>query len=193
MLPDSRLSVSGQRASYLSPDNLQGYTRRLDYERGGAAIGDASTGLDYQNWRVYYDSTSFDVRLADESGFDQSMFKSVGLTQVALAFDFNMRPVIAYTEAGLTWLRRFNTAGDQTEKLLIPSATQPRLCLDDKRQEFAADADILLFYLKGDSICMRVQREDFLTEHVLATEVVGTRLGRVGMTTGWRVQVELLS
>lgn len=192
MLPDEVFAGAAPRAAYIRPDNIQGYSRRLDYERAGLAIGDASTGLDVQNWRVYYVPADYTVHLADESGFDQVMFTSIGLTQLALAFDFNMRPVIAYTEAGLTWLRQFNTSGVQTAKLLIPSASQPRLTLDDKRQEFAADSDILLFYLKGDSICMRVQREGFLTERVMATDVVGTRLGRVGMTTGWRVQLELL-
>lgn len=192
MFPDGRFSTEPVRAAYLSPDNLQAYTRRVDFERGGKGIGDPSAGLNYQNWRVYYDPVAFAVRLSNEIGFDQVMFTSIGLTQLALAFDFNMRPVIAYTENGVTWLRQFNTAGEQTSKLLIPSAAQPRLCLDDKRQQFASGADILLFYLRADSICMRVQREGFLDEHVLATDVVGTRLGRVGMTTGWRVQLELL-
>jgi len=192
MLPEGRFSIQPARAAYLAPDNIQGYSRRLDYERGGKAIGDASTGLDEQNWRVYYDRLTYAVHLADETGFDQIMFRSIGLTQLALAFDFNMRPLIAYTENGVTWLRQFNTSGEQTSKLLIPSARQPRLCLDDKRVEFSASADVLLFYLRADNICMRMQREGFLTEHVMATDVVGTRLGRVGMTTGWRVQLELL-
>lgn len=192
MLPDGKFSSPAPRSAYLSPDNLQGYTRRLDYERGGRAIGDASAGLNFQDWRVYYDDIRYEVRLANETGFDQAMFSSIGLTQLALAFDFNMRPVIAYTENEVTWLRQFNTSGEQTSKLLIPAASQPRLCLDDKRVEFATQADILLFYLRANNICMRVQREGFLTEHILATDVVGTRLGRVGMTTGWRVQLELL-
>jgi len=192
MIPEGRFSSPAPRSAYLAPDNVQGYTRRLDYERGGLAIGDPSAGLNVQDWRVYYVDADYSVHLANESGFDQIMFTSIGLSQLALAFDFNMRPVIAYTEQGVTWLRQFNTAGTQTAKLLIPSAAQPRLCLDDKRVELSANADILLFYLRGDSICMRVQREAFLTEHVMATDVVGTRLGRVGMTTGWRVQLELL-
>lgn len=192
MIPGGRLTRSALRNAYLSPDNRQGYSQRLDYERGGRAVGDASTGMDVQNWRAYYVRADFSVHLADESGFDQVMFTSIGLTQLALSFDFNMRPVIAYTESGVTWLRQFNTAGEQTSKLLIPAASQPRLCLDDKRVEFAAEADILLFYLRAGNICMRVQREGFLTEHIMAADVVGTRLGRVGMTTGWRVQLELL-
>lgn len=191
MLPDGRFSTTGVRGTYLSPDNLQGYTRRVDYERAGKAIGDPSRGLNYQNWRAYYVTSERAVRLSNDEGFDQVMFSSIGLTELTLSFDFNMRPVIAYTENGFTWLRHFVSDTTAT-KLLIPSAVQPRLCLDDKRQDNAANADVCLFYLNGPNICVRYQREGWGVERILARDVKGTRLGRVGMTTGWRVQLELL-
>ena len=191
MLPDGRFSTQAVRGTYLAPDNLQGYTRRVDYERAGIAIGDPSKGLNYQNWRAYYVTAERAVHLANDEGFDQVMFQSIGLTQLALSFDFNMRPVIAYTENGFTWIRHF-VSDTVTNKYLIPSAAQPRLTLDDKRQANAVNADVCLFYLNGQNICVRYQRESWGTEHILARDVKGTRLGRVGMTTGWRVQLEML-
>lgn len=192
MLPvDGKFSSAPAPASYYVPDNLSGYTRQVDYERGGIALHDASRGLMYQNWKAAYDRTAREVTLSNESGFSQVMFSAVGLTQLALAFNLAMNPYFAYTQRGVTWLH-WRNANNEDVKMVIPSATQPRLSLDDKRPENAANADVLLFYLKGSQICMRVQREGFLTEHIMANDVLGTRLGRVGMTTGMRLQVELL-
>ncbi|MDX0622899.1 hypothetical protein GOD54_23655 [Sinorhizobium medicae] len=192
MMPDNVFSSAPAKAGYLPPDTLSGFIRQTDYELGGIAVNDPSRGLQYQTWRCYYDKADQMVHLANEVGLDVALFKSVGLTQLALSFDFNMRPVVAYTESGVTWLRLFGSSLETLTKLLIPSATQPRLTLDDKRQQFSDRADILFFYIKGSTICMRIQRESFLTERIVATDITGTRLGRCGMTTGNRVQLELL-
>ncbi len=192
MLPGIQFSTESQPAAFLYPANLRGYAARVAYSIGGVALGDISKGIRHQLWRVYYVPETLEVRLTNESGFDQAMFKAYKVTELSLAFDFSMRAQIAYTENGQTWLRQFNLAGDESIKRAIPNATFPRLTLDDKRQEQAGTADVLLFYLRAGNICCRIQRESFLTEHILAREVEDTRLGRVGMTTGWRVQVEAL-
>lgn len=192
MLPGSGgFTPEPHKGTYLTPDNLNGFPRQADYERGGIALNDTSEGLDYQNWRVSWDRKTGGVRLANDIGFDQEMFVVNQITQLVLSFDLNMNPYFAYTEAGVTWLRWRNAAGVYS-KMLIPSATQPRLTLDDKREENAINADVLLFYLKDKKICMRVQREGFLTEHVMVNDVAGTRLGRVGFTDVRRIQLELL-
>lgn len=192
MLPgDGNFSSTASRAPYYEPDNLSGFTRQVDYERGGVALHDLSRGLLYQNWKLAYDRVSKEVVLTNESGFRWVMFTSLGLTQLAIAFDLSMTPYVAYTEKGATWMRWVMADGSH-EKMVIPGATQPRLTLDDRRLGNEGDADVLLFYLKGTQICMRVQREGFLDEHIMANDVDGTRLGRVGMTTGMRVQVEVL-
>lgn len=192
MFPDDRkLSTSPHRAPYLSPDNLDGFRRRVDYERAGLALHDTSKGLLYQTWRVAWDAITKNVILTNESGFEQVMFTAINVTQLSVTFDRSMTPYFAYTESGSTWLR-WSLPSGVTEKMLIPGATQPRLTFDDKREESAIISDVTLVYLRGTSLCKRIQRERFLTEEVLAVDVIGTRLGRVGMTTGNRVQIELL-
>lgn len=192
MLPgDGLFSSVPHPATYYSPDNLSGFTRQVDYENGGVALHDASRGLRYQNWKLAYDRVSKEVVLTNESGFRRVMFTSIGLTQLALAFDLSMTPYIAYTEQGITWVRWVQANGTHV-KLLIPDATQPRLTLDDRRRGNEVNSDVVLFYLKGRQLCKRYLRESFGTEHIMENDVDGTRLGRVGMTTGMRVQVEVL-
>lgn len=192
MLPDDgAFSSVGVPGVYYTPDNLSGYVRQTDYERGGVALFDASKGLLVQNWRAQWNRVTREVTLSNESGFSRVMFSSIGLTQLSLSFNIAMNPYFAYTERGVTWLRWFDSTFSE-EKMLIPAASQPRLTLDDKRPESVIDADVVLFYLKGNQLCKRYQRERFETEHIMANDVDGTRLGRVGMTTGNRVQVEVL-
>lgn len=192
MLPgDGLFSTTPARAAYVAPDNLSGFTRQADYERGGIALFDLSRGLTYQNWRAVWDQLSRQVTLSNESGFSRVMFSANGLSQLSLAFSVAMNPYFAYTEKGVTWLRWFDSTFAE-EKILIPSATQPRLALDDKRPWNIINADVVLFYLKGNQLCKRYQRERFGVEHVMVNGVEGTRLGRVGMTRGLRVQVEVL-
>lgn len=192
MFPDDgKLSTDPHRAAYLSPDNLDGFKRRVDYERGGLGLHETSRGLLFQNWRVAWDAITKEVRLTNEYGFDQVMFSALNVTQLSLSFDQSMTPYFAYTESGSTWLRWLLASGE-TRKMLIPGATQPRLTMDDKRPESTSLADVALIYLRGTSLCKRIQRESFLTEEVLAVDVIGTRLGRVGMTKNNRVQIELL-
>lgn len=192
MLPgEGRFSADPRRATYLEPDNLNGFGRLVDYERGGFGLNDTSRGLDFQNWRVSWDSVSKDVNLTNDLGFARAMFKAPELTAIALSFDVNMTPYFAYTAAGFTWLRWLRSDGGY-ETMAIPGAQEPRLTLDDKRPEHNLTADVLMFYLRAGNLCMRVQREGFLVENIMATDVIGTRLGRVGMTDALRLQVELL-
>lgn len=192
MLPDDgRFSTTAHGATYYAPDNLSGFTRQVDYERGGVALHDASRGLRYQNWKLAYDHVSKEVVLTNESGFLQVMFTSIGLTQLAIAFDLSMTPYIAYTEKGVTWLRWVMSNGTHV-KMVVPGATQPRLTLDDRRPGNEVNSDVVLFYLKGNQLCKRYLRDRFEDEYIMADGVDGTRLGRVGMTTGNRVQVEVL-
>lgn len=184
-------SAVGHRAAYYQPDNLDGFPRQVDYERGGRTLHDSSGDLLYQNWRVAWDRTTKDVRLTSEQGFDRVMFRSIGLTQLSFSFDQSMTPYFAYTENGVTWLRWHRVTGEIVKRL-VPGATQPRLTMDEKRPENVSEADTTLVYLKGTQLCLRRLRENFNTEHIMANDVIGTRLGRVGMTTGLRVQVELL-
>lgn len=192
MLPgDGVFTEVTHGADFLEPDNLNGFGRRVDYERGGFGLNNAEGGLDYQNWQVSWDKKTRDIVLTSDNGFRQAMFKVNDLTQLALAFDQSMTPYFAYTEAGLTWLQWRLPSGEY-DRMLIPAATQPRLTLDDKRPESSLIADVLLFYIRAGNIYHRVQRENFATEHLVVSGVRGTRLGRLGFTTDLRVQIELL-
>ena len=192
MLPgDGKLILYERISPFIEPDNLFGFPALVDYERGGVALYDLSSGMNVQNWRSFWDRDTGFVTLESDSGEYREVFRLQNPTQLVFCFDLSMTPYFAYTETGETWIVSFRKDGETT-RVLIPGATQPRLTLDRRRVQDAAEADVTLFYLKGGDLKVRYQRERFATGHVKVPDVGGTRLGRAGISTGRRLQIEVL-
>ena len=192
-LPLNALSTPAYPAALLPPDVRARTNPLLDYERGGIGLSDPSQGLNVQDWRVRV--VGSDV-LASPSPYtvETTLFSAAGITEVSLSFDQNMRPAVAYMQAGqakLYWFDSFIAA--QTTTTLSSAITSVFLTMDDKRSVATQTNtnDILLFYLKGSQLCYAQQRDRFATERVLATTGAGT-LSRAGMGVTGRLQVEVV-
>src|SRR6056297_2820812 len=97
MIPDQRLSTTTLTAPFLHPDGL--VTSPLkDYELGGRALNDPSEGLQVQVWTCYVDGDDIMIQAGDSA--PEVLFTAAGTTEVALAFDQNMRPAVAFTQSG---------------------------------------------------------------------------------------------
>lgn len=98
MIPTLSLTsmISEWSARIRTPDNPL-----VDYEVGGIAVGDTSTGLAGYDWTAYFDPDTSNVYLyREDSGIDSKvvLVNRPGITRVALAFDQNMRPVLAWKD-----------------------------------------------------------------------------------------------
>ena len=161
-----------------------------DWETGGVGLHDPSAGLEVQEWTFTLRGDTVVVRAAD--GSETELLTADGITELAGTFDANMAVAVAFVRAQQTTLYWYDTTIHDYTTTAV-AGTSPRLTLDDKRPLHVADRDILLVYLRADKIYYRQQRDRYGTEYPLGDLPAGTeRLGRVGMSTAGRVQVECL-
>jgi len=186
-LPNNQLSATPVPSGYLSPDAHIRVNTLYDYERGGVALNDASEGLLGYDWKVWVEGD--DILLA-RAPYDSptTLFTAVGTTWVSLAFDQNMRPNVAYMQAGACKLWWYDTTIPGATTTTFADCASPMLCLDDKRQGADSYNDVLFFYVRAGSIRYRQQRDRYGTERTLTAVPDGTIL-QVGMAQNLRVQI----
>ncbi|KWV45083.1 hypothetical protein [Stenotrophomonas maltophilia] len=185
MIPTGGLSNTPQPAPFSERVNST-LQPLIDYEMGGRAINDTSAGLQYQLWRVRVDEDV--VYLGPDGGNEQPAFIRPGITEVALAFDQNMQPVIAFTQGGQAWLWWFDGTVPGMVFTSILGAVNPRVTLDDKRRGQTSSSDVILAYLRAGSLYYRQQRDRYLTEYLLTANPPCGGLATLCMSTGGRLQ-----
>lgn len=184
MIPQNRLSTIPVQSRFVDPVSRRTMPRK-DYARGGRAVQDGSEGIDVQLWTV--EVIGNDVWLSAETVAPFIYFRRPNISEVALAFDQNMVPYVAFVQEGVAWLYWFDTAVSAMVFSSFPGMVTPRLVNDEKRMVESNNSDVILAYVSGNNLCFRAQRERFQTEHVLKASVGGT-LGAVGMNSGNRLQ-----
>lgn len=191
-MPGDAISSTAVQAALLSPDNRDRTDLLLDYELGGVALNDPSQGLQVQPWEAWSDGAHVWVAPSPGRSPTTLLLTGSGITEVALSFDQNMRPTVAYVEAGLAKLFWFDTSIGAMVTTSYAGATSPMLTLDDKRPvaTLGGTSDVLFFYLLAGSLCYRQQRDRFTIERVLgAVPPASTRINRVGMGANNRLQI----
>lgn len=159
----------------------------IDYERGGVALGDTTQGASSHEWRLEYIEPDFVLTREDAS--PSVVFSRPGITEVSLAFDQNMRPLIAFVDAGGAWIRWFDPLAGDMVFLSIPGATTPRVTLDIKGGVLDPLSDVILAYMHGTELRYRQQRDRFDVERTLKTGFsAGAELVTIGRNTGNRLQ-----
>lgn len=185
MIPTGGLSSTPQPAPFSERVNST-LQPLIDYEMGGRAINDTSAGLQYQLWRVRVDEDV--VYLGPDGGNEQPAFIRPGITEVALAFDQNMQPVIAFTQGGQAWLWWFDGTVPGMVFTSILGAVNPRVTLDDKRRGQTSSSDVILAYLRAGSLYYRQQRDRYQTEYLLTANPPCGGLATLCMSAGGRLQ-----
>lgn len=185
MIPDYVLSseavpseIYGAKAKVTSPT--------VDFEDGGIALNDPSEGLLYQEWagRIVCN----EIVLNSPTVADTVIYSGAEISEMSFTFDQNMRPAAAFVDQGTMALLWYDTSL-ASEVVTYISGSSPRIVLDDKRAYFLADSDIILFYLKGNQLLMRLQRDRFLNVYTLTSVPDYSRLVTAGMGTHYRMQI----
>ncbi|WP_312237309.1 hypothetical protein [Stenotrophomonas sp.] len=185
MIPSGGLSNPAQPAEFIEKVNST-LDPLIDYEMGGIALNDASLGLWVRQWRVRVDGDV--VYLGPEGGDEQNAFNRPGITEVSLAFDQNMQPVIAFVQAGEAWLWWFDSSVPGMVFTQFAEMINPRLTLDDKRPGQVGSSDVILAYLRAGSLYYRQQRDRYQVETLLSSTPPCGGLACIAMTTGNRLQ-----
>ena len=193
-IPTGAFVVADVAANPTSPDDLGRTDKLIDYERGGIALNDPGQGLNVLNWRVQV--IGDEVRVSPEPySSDTLLFSGAEITEASLAFDQNMRPVVAYVQAGVTKLWWYDSSIPGQTVTTYSNSRSPFLTMDDKREIGGGQNDILMFYLKGTAdLYYRRQRDRYNTEFFVCTFARPiNQITRVGLGRGLRLQIEVES
>lgn len=191
MMPDGVLSTIPRPSRFVGARSL-GVTKTIDYEDGGIAIRDPSRGLNYQRWRARLfnagDADSYVVLDAREVP-ETVVLEVPHIEEFSFTFDQNMQPTIAYVVAGNAYFRWYDTTISEFTTADLGAAKTPRVLYDDKRlvgSQGYQVSDVLLGYVRDNNLYMRVQRDRYEVEYLLASNV--NPLIKIGFTRGLRVQ-----
>lgn len=185
MLPDDTL-IEFEGANFLPPRDK--VTSAIEsWALGGIALSDTSEGITYQ-WRGYIDGKA--IRLQRDGSEAITILSFTGsVTELSIAFDQNMRPIIAYVEDGIAKLYWYDASASQNITTDFVGATNPRLALDDIRQFNIGNSDVIFAYIADSNrLCYRLQRERYGIEHTLRTDdsktlIAPLKLFEIGMST----------
>lgn len=191
MLPNGAISTVPITAPFAWPDS-QRLTFVEDFEAGGVAVQDTSQGLSAYRWRCFIGQTG--IHIQRDGLADQVWVTVSGVLEVALAFDQNMRPAVAWRlDNGRIYLNWYDTQIAQYVTTDFGLAKNPRLTLDDKRATQIASSDVIFAYMRDGSIYYRMQRDRYQTEYQIASGLASSLVLRnIGMATNWRLQFELV-
>lgn len=193
MIPENRLSTTPVYAAFRNPDSIERPSTLVDYELGGRALNDPSEGLEVHRWTVRYDPETGAVSVFAPGVIEETIFTALGITQLGLAFDQNMRPFVAFVQNGRAKFFWYDTVLGETLITELPvDARTPQCCMDDKRemQTSQGSNDVIIAYLRGTGLYFRQQRDRYEVEYLLTASAPGTKLLRIGMNQGFRLQFE---
>lgn len=184
-------STVSVRAPFAGARNLP-VSYRVDYEDGPVALSDNSRGLQYQTWTCLIVGDSVVIRALNTAA-EWVIFSDPGVSEISFTFDQNALYTCAYVAAGVPKMRWYDSlSGEYVTTLLPPDCINPRVSLDEKRQELSGDSDVILAYVRGGNLYFRVQRERYTVEH-LWEENVPAGLIKIGMNRVLRFQFALES
>lgn len=195
-LPNNRLTTTCVENDFLDPDSIIRATRTIDYEKGGVALNNPSQGLRVKNWVLELVGNDVTLYPQDDALDVTTLFSEAGITEVSLAFDQNMQPVVGYIVGGVAKLRWFNAGTSAYVTTVVStSAISIFLTLDDKRKAATEGNlnDVLVFYATDSNLYYRQQRDLYAIERNPYT-FSGTNttfIRRAGFLSGYRVGVEM--
>lgn len=192
MIPDNAPATPSHIGGFEVPvKTLSVEDKFIDWEMGGIALNDPSQGLRVQLWtfKLVVDELTGDSTVSVEAPSvpKVTLFSGVDVGEIAGAFDQNMNPVVAYMASGSPMLWWWDpTASAMVHTSLPAGCYDLRVSLDDKRRFNVAKSDVILSYVRGGSLYYRYQRDRYLVEYLLSSNI--DRLICAAMNSMWCFQ-----
>lgn len=180
-LPEPYLLSDKTLMEFDYPRN-KNYPLTESWDLGGVALNDTSEEANEYSWFAWTDGEYIYLKREDLEAVTV-LVNDVDITEIDFTFDQNMRPCVAYLSNNISKLMWYNTALAKEVTTVFPKEVQrPRLAMDDKRSFAIAESDMIFAYQRDRNLCIRIQRERFEVEHILATDLKVHRfLWRIGM------------
>lgn len=178
------------RVPLLAPDNIT-LARETDAEEGGPQLSVAALG----NQGTVYTAvlTPGLVTILRGTEAVSTVMVPSDTWEFSFAFDQAMRPLVAASTRGkhlsLYW---YDPTAAAFVTTALGSGRCPRLSLDDKRPLATGANDVILGYIHQHRLHYRIQRERFLTEHMVVEGIPShAKLRGLGMGTDLRLHFDV--
>lgn len=197
MMPGNVLSNPTLNSAFLAPRDVitkrpnppNLYLPLTDYSIGGVGIDDPSQGLALKTWTAQVDGSGA-VMLSAAGVSPTTVFTRAGITWIGLAFDSNMKVFLTWLEAAGAFYRWFDsTVNNYTVSSLPAGSDHVFAQLDDTRPLESSTRDVLLHYMRGSHLFMRIQRDRYGVEYDLGL-LTGLNLVQTGMNHTNRFQFQ---
>lgn len=163
--------------------------KHIDYEWGPIAISDPSRGSMYQIWRARMENNY--VYLSAPNVPEFVLLDLPGVTEISFTFDQNARHIFVFVQNGISKMHWYDsTVGDYITTDWGDTWRNPRITLDDKREMQRGISDVVLFYARGSGLYMRMQRDRYGVEYLMATGIT-EGVVKCGMMNNLRLGVQL--
>ena len=174
-------------SKFLAPYN-EPYTPFSQNILGGTALNHGEDGRMVKIWNISY--TDGIMRLKPEDGDVVWARGEPGIKSISCAFDNNMSQVIAWRKETGCGLYYYDTIAQQFAVTEFPDATGCRVCVDDPRDSYNAQSDVMFIYTAGNRLYYRQQRDRYKIEYFIGN--TNRVLKRAGPNQGYRLQIELV-
>lgn len=174
--------------AFQPPEDSQGNPLRHRV-MGGVAIGNGNEGRRVREWEAVLDAGTTTVGAVGETATWST--PTPGAETIALAFDNNMNPVLAYQVGNTSRLYFYSTLAQAYDTLVVPGTTSCRVITDDGRVFAQVSSDVIFAYTTGTELHWREQRDRYEVAYK-AGDTKG-KIKRMGMNEGMRMQIEVWS
>ena len=153
--------------------------------RGAVALGDSSQGRLSHIWKARWVTGNIEI-FREDNGIVVNSIPAPGALTISLAFDSNMGIVLTWlTNAGAK-LYFFNSLTSAYITRDFPNITSCKLCVDDPREFYITQSDVIFAYTLNGSLYWRQQRDRYDIERLVGA--TNKFLFRVGLNSINRLQ-----
>lgn len=162
---------------------------------GPVALNDSQGVLNSRYWLVTQEAETGNVEIAGAVGAEWDspvplFSEAADVEQIALTFDQLGRPLVFYrTGADTLKLYWYDPVLQESVNVAIATGIDPLTGFDFPQDTGQSFSDALLFYVRNDTVYMRVQRDRFATEYVCPASEPGLTLISNGLRVDNRYQV----
>lgn len=187
MIPGNAFTPAPIISNFQAPYDLP-YQPLTQVVLGGAAIGNPSLGRQYQTWTVNYNGAAITVKPADN--VIAFTLLAADVQTVSLAFDNNMGLVIAWMTSIDAKLYYFDTLTSSYITRTFVGPTSCRVVVDDARDFYTAQSDVIFSYTRIGNLYWRQQRDRYDIERLAGPTT--KLLRKMAPNVGNRLQFQLL-
>lgn len=180
--------------AYPKPLPEQRYGSVYDVKIGPVNLSESNGRLDSRYWLAYQLDDKVFVRGAIDSSTwnePQDLFTETSMiVALSLSFDNLGRPVVFYKKDNGLFLWFYDSQlGGVTVKSISPKGITPLIDFDMKDDTSSTASDIMMYYVKDDTIYQRLQRDRFDIEYNTGVSLPHLYLTGIGNTEDNRFQV----